>query len=64
MKTVTNAMYLTIDDEHIEAWLSDMKLDEMQEEIESTEKAIDNLKELVIEKFSNPCSMILYVSDI
>ncbi len=49
MKTVTNAMYLTIDDEHIEAWLSDMKLDEMQEEIESTEKAIDNLKELVIE---------------
>lgn len=49
MKTISNAMYLTVDDEHIEAWLSDMKLNEMQEEIECTEKAIDNLKDLLIE---------------
>lgn len=49
MSTIGNAMILEIDEEHIEAWFSDMNIEERQDELNSIEKAINNLQQLKIE---------------
>lgn len=49
MSTISNAMILEIDEEHIEAWFSDMNIEERQEEMSSIEKAINNLQQLKTE---------------
>ncbi|MCI8486352.1 MAG: hypothetical protein HFJ20_04545 [Clostridia bacterium] len=49
MKTICDAMTLTIDNEHIEAWFSDMNIEEIEAELLDINKAINNLKELETE---------------
>lgn len=49
MKTIGDAMSLIIDNEHIEAWFSDMNMEEIQSEFTDIEKAINNLQDLKTE---------------